>query len=92
MSRGERIGWTLVAVDALTTIPLVLQLLSDDKLVATLPSFASARQFHGSRYGQRPKIRHCDEGQRFGMRADEKLTAFRRVGSANRSFNSIANK
>jgi hypothetical protein len=28
------------------------------------------------RYGQRPKIRHCDKGQRFVMRADEKPTAF----------------
>jgi len=28
---GRAIGWTLVAVGALTTIPLVLQLLSDDE-------------------------------------------------------------
>ena len=33
LSREQRraIGWTLVAVGALTTIPLALQLLSDDE-------------------------------------------------------------
>jgi hypothetical protein len=31
LSRGEQLGWTLVAVGALTTIPLVLQLFSEDE-------------------------------------------------------------
>jgi hypothetical protein len=34
------IGWTLVAVGALTTIPLALQLLSERRMIATRPTCA----------------------------------------------------
>jgi hypothetical protein len=44
--------------------------------------FATVRQIHASVKGQLPKSRHCDDGRRFVVRADEKPTAFLEVEAA----------
>ena|SRR5436190_19990685 len=55
------------------------QLLSEDKWVATLPSFASARQFHGS---------VTDNGRKSGIATRDSVSLCARTKSRRRSWKS----